>query len=71
MLKAMLLVIILSSGGEYFAAEMPSMKECLDTRIKLLEQNVTTNTLCLPMVNDPAKIQEFLVMYMTLTTQKL
>ena len=71
MLETILLVIILNSGGAYFAVETPSMKECLDSRIKIIEQDptMTMKTLCLPMVDDTAKIQEFLVVYMTMINQ--
>jgi len=69
MLETILLVMILNSGGAYFAVETPSMKECLDSRIKIIEQNPTMKTLCLPTVDDTAKMQEFLAMYMTMINQ--
>ena len=69
MLETILMVIILNSGGAYFAVETPSMKECLDSRIKIIEQDPNMKTLCLPMVDDTVKIQEFLVVYMAMINQ--
>ena len=59
MLKAMLIVTALGGGGDY-TAEMPSMKECLDARISIAEQDATLKTLCVPMADDQAKVQEIL-----------
>ena len=59
MLKAMLVVTALGGGGDY-TAEMPSMKECLDARIVIAEQDASLKTLCVPMADDQAKVQEIL-----------
>ena len=59
MLKAMLKVTALSGGGDY-TAEMPSMKECLDARITIAEQDPNVKTLCVPMANDSETVKEIL-----------
>ena len=59
MLKAMLIVTALGGGGDY-TTEMPSMDECLDARIAIAEQDATLKTLCVPMANDSAQVQEIL-----------
>ena len=58
MLKAMLIVTALG-GGDY-TTEMPSMKECLDARISIAEQDSNVKTLCVPKSDDSAKVQEIL-----------
>jgi len=63
MLKAMLVVTALGGGGDY-TAEMPSMKECLDARIVIAEQDATLKTLCVPMADDQAKVREFFEIFM-------
>ena len=59
MLKAMLVVTALGGGGDY-TVEMPSMKECLDARISIAEQDSNVKTLCVPKSDDSAKVQELL-----------
>jgi hypothetical protein len=59
MLKAMLVVTALGGGGDY-TVEMPSMKECLDARISIAEQDSNVKTLCVPKSDDSAKVQEIL-----------
>ena len=63
MLKAMLVVTALGGGGDY-TAEMPSMKECLDARITIAEQDPNVKTLCVPISNDSAKVQELIDSFM-------
>ena len=63
MLKAMLVVTALGAGGDY-TAEMPSMKECLDARIVIAEQDATLKTICIPMADETAKMQEFFDLFM-------
>ena len=59
MLKAMLVVTALGGGGDY-TVDMPSMKDCLDARITIAEQDPNVKTLCVPKSNDSAKVQEIL-----------
>jgi len=68
MLKAMLLVTTLGVGGDY-TVEMPSMEECLDARITIAKQDPTIKTLCVPMADDTAKIQEFFAVFMDMIDQ--
>jgi hypothetical protein len=50
-------------GGDY-TVEMPSMEECLDARIVIAEQDPNVKTLCVPMANESAKMQEFFDLFM-------
>ena len=68
MLKAILLVTALGGGGDY-SAEMPSMKECLDARITIAEQDPNVKTLCVPMADNTAKVQEFFYLFMDMIEQ--
>ena len=68
MLKAILLVTALGGGGDY-SAEMPSMKECLDARITIAEQDPNVKTLCIPMADNTAKVQEFFYLFMDMIEQ--
>ena len=68
MLKAMLVVTALGGGGDY-TAEMPSMEECLDARIVIAEQDPNVKTLCVPMADESAKIQEFFDIFMDMIDQ--
>ena len=68
MLKAILLVTALGGGGDY-SAEMPSMKECLDAKIVIAEQDPNVKTLCIPMADDTAKVQEFFMIFMDMIDQ--
>ena len=54
MLKAMLVVTALG-GGDY-TVEMPSMKDCLDARITIAEQDPNVKTLCVPKSDDSATV---------------
>ncbi len=55
----MLVVTALGGGGDY-TVEMPSMKECLDARITIAEQDPNVKTLCVPMANETETVQEIL-----------
>jgi hypothetical protein len=73
MLKATLLVILLSSGGDY-TIEMPSMEECLDIRTTIAEQDPTVKTLCLPIAEEECldartTMQEYLSMFLAMINQ--
>ena len=68
MLEATLLVIILSSGGDY-TVEMPSMKECLDARTTISEQDPTVKTLCIPHWTPLIKYPQFMAMFMAMINQ--
>ena len=64
----MLIVTALGAGGDY-TAEMPSMKECLDARIAISEQDPNVKTLCVPMADDTAKVQEHFMIFMDMIDQ--
>ena len=64
----MLIVTALGGGGDY-TAEMPSMKECLDARISIAEQDATLKTLCVPVADESAKMQEFFDLFMNMIDQ--
>jgi hypothetical protein len=68
MIKAMLIVTALGGGGDY-TTEMPSMKECLDARISIMEQDSTVKTLCVPMADESVKMQEFFDLFMAMIDQ--
>ena len=68
MLKAILLVTALGGGGDY-SVEMPSMNECLDARTTIAEQDSNVKTLCVPMADDTAKVQEFFMIFMDMIDQ--
>ena len=62
------MVTALGGGGDY-SAEMPSMKECLDAKIVIAEQDPNVKTLCIPMADDTAKVQEFFMIFMDMIDQ--
>ena len=68
MLKAMLVVTALGGGGDY-TAEMPSMEECLDASIVIAEQDPNVKTLCVPMADETAKMQELFGIFMDMIDQ--
>ena len=68
MLKAMLIVAVTGMGGDY-TAEMPSMEKCLEMRTVIAEQDATVKTLCVPIADEAAKIQEFFWVFMDMVDQ--
>ena len=68
MLKAMLIVAVTGMGGDY-TAEMPSMEKCLEMRTVIAEQDATVKTLCVPIEDEAAKIQEFFWVFMDMVDQ--
>ena len=68
MLKAMLIVAVTGIGGDY-TAEMPSMEKCLEMRTVIAEQDATVKTLCVPIADEAAKIQEFFWVFMDMVDQ--
>ena len=63
MLKAMLIISSLG-GGNDFTVEMPTMEDCLAARIEIQKQDDSLKTLCIPSVNETAKVQEFFDIFM-------
>ena len=63
MLKAILIISSLG-GGNDFTVEMPTMEDCLAARIEIQKQDDSLKTLCIPSVNETAKVQEFFDIFM-------
>ena len=63
MLKAMLIISSLG-GGSDFTVEMPTMEDCLAARIEIQKQDDSLKTLCIPSVDETAKVQEFFDIFM-------
>ena len=64
----MLIVAVTGIGGDY-TAEMPSMEKCLEMRTVIAEQDATVKTLCVPIADEAAKIQEFFWVFMDMVDQ--
>ena len=68
MLKAMLIVAVTGMGGDY-TAEMPSMEKCLEMRTVIEKQDPDIKTLCVPIADEIAKIQDFFWVFMDMVDQ--
>jgi hypothetical protein len=66
MLKALLIVTAI--GGADYSVEMPNMKECLDARTQIAEQDKSVKTLCVPKADETAKVQDFFNIFMDMIT---
>ena len=69
MMKALLIVSALGSGMNSYEVEMPSMKECLDARVAIMEQDKGAKTLCVPAVAETDKMEKFFSIFMGIVTQ--
>ena len=63
MIKALLIVTALASGGDY-TVEMPSMQTCLDARVSIAKQDPNVKTLCVPKADETAKMKELFTIFM-------
>jgi hypothetical protein len=65
MMKALLLISTIGGGldGGY-EVEMPSMTECLDARVAVMEQMKDAKTLCVPAVAETDKMEKFFGIFM-------
>jgi len=63
MIKALLIITALASGGDY-TTEMPSMQACLDARLEIMQQDPNLKTLCVPRGDDTTKMKEFFQIFM-------
>ena len=63
MIKALLIVTALASGGDY-TTEMPSMQSCLDARVAIAKQDPNVKTLCVPKADETAKMKELFKIFM-------
>ena len=69
MIKAMLVVIGIGSMGGDYTTEMSSMEECLEMRTVIAKQDPDVKTLCIPVADETAKIQELLRLFMDMVDQ--
>ena len=69
MMKAMLIVSALGGGMGSYEVDMPSMKECLDARVSIIEQYKEAKTLCVPAITETDKMERFFSIFMGIVTQ--
>ena len=69
MMKALLIVSALGGGMGTYEVEMPSMKECLDARVSIIEQYKDAKTLCVPAITETDKMERFFSIFMGIVTQ--
>lgn len=69
MMKALLIVSALGGGMGSYEVEMPSMAECLDARVAILEQSKDAKTLCVPAIAETDKMEKFFSIFMGIVTQ--
>ena len=65
----MLIVSALGGGMGSYEVYMPSMKECLDARVAIMEQDKGAKTLCVPTVAETDKMERFFSIFMGIVTQ--
>ena len=68
-MKALLIVSALGGGMGAYEVEMPSMKECLDARVSIIEQYKEAKTLCVPAITETDKMERFFSIFMGIVTQ--
>tara|TARA_R110002124_G_scaffold25439_1_gene92260 strand:+ start:522 stop:776 length:255 start_codon:yes stop_codon:yes gene_type:complete len=66
MMKALLIVSAISGGMGGYEVEMPSMDECLDARVAIMEQDKDAKTLCVPAVAEADKMEQFFSVFMNI-----
>jgi hypothetical protein len=66
MMKALLIVSAISGGMGGYEVEMPSMDECLEARVAIMEQDKDTKTLCVPTVAEADKMEQFFSVFMNI-----
>ena len=69
MMKAMLIVSALGGGMGSYEVEMPSMNECLEARVAIMEQDKGAKTLCVPALTETDKMERFFSIFMGIVTQ--
>ena len=52
-----------------YEVEMPSMNECLEARVAIMEQDKGAKTLCVPTVAETDKMERFFSIFMGIVTQ--
>ena len=68
-MKALLIVSALGGGMGSYEVDMPSMKECLDARVAIMEQDKGAKTLCVPAITETDKMERFFSIFMGIVTQ--
>ena len=63
-MKALLIVSALGGGMGAYEVEMPSMAECLDARVAIMEQSKDAKTLCVPAIAETDKMEKFFSIFM-------
>ena len=69
MMKAMLIVSALGGGMGSYEVDMPSMKECLEARVAIMEQDKGAKTLCVPALTETDKMERCFSIFMGIVTQ--
>ena len=69
MMKALLIVSALGGGMGSYEVEIPSMSECLDARVAIMEQDKGAKTLCVPAITETDKMERFFSIFMGIVTQ--
>ena len=69
MMKEMLSGSGLGGGMGSYEVDMPSMKECLDARVAIMEQDKGAKTLCVPALTETDKMERFFSIFMGIVTQ--
>ena len=65
----MLIVSALGGGMGSYEVEMPSMNECLEARVAIMEQDKGAKTLCVPALTETDKMERFFSIFMGIVTQ--
>ena len=68
-MKALLIVSALSGMGDGYEVEMPTMKECLNARMTIMEQDKSAKSICVPFVEETDKMEKFFSVFMSLVTR--
>ena len=68
-MKALLIVSALSSMGDGYEVEMPTMKDCLEARVTIMEQDKSAKSICVPFAGETDKMEKFFGVFMSLVTR--
>ena len=68
-MKALLIVSALSGIGDGYEVEMPSMKDCLNARMTIMEQDKSAKSICVPFAGETDKMEKFFGVFMSLVTR--
>ena len=68
-MKALLIVSALSGIGDGYEVEMPTMKDCLEARVTIMEQDKSAKSICVPFAGETDKMEKFFGVFMSLVTR--